>query len=231
MDADERSNELLTLAEVATYLKVAEKTVLRMVHNNEIPSIKVASQWRFRRSMIDDWLMSQMKTPPKNELVKLIEATREPVPVSRLTERNFILMDLRPGSKEEVLRRLSAPLAERDFVKDRDDFLSKLLEREQMISTALGRGVAFPHIRRPKESQASQPVLVVGICKSGTDFDALDGEKTYLFFLLYTDSDVVHLRVMAKLNMLLGEKKLGAKILQAANVDDVLQLLAEEDRT
>jgi len=80
MDNDDKSTELLTLAEVAHYLKVAEKTVLRMVHNNEIPSIKVASQWRFRRSMIDDWLMSQMKSPPKNELVKLIEATRQPVP-------------------------------------------------------------------------------------------------------------------------------------------------------
>jgi nitrogen PTS system EIIA component len=231
MDSDDRSNELLTLAEVATYLKVAEKTVLRMVHNNEIPSIKVASQWRFRRSMIDDWLMSQMKSPPKNELVKLIEATREPVPISRLTDKDFILMEIRHGSKEEVLRQLVVPLAEHDFVKDRDEFLAKLLEREQMISTALGRGVAFPHIRRPKESQASRPVLVIGICKPGTDFDALDGEKTYLFFLLYTDSDVVHLRVMAKLNMLLGEKKLSSKILQAASAEDVMQLLMEEDRT
>lgn len=231
MDTEERSNELLTLAEVANYLKVAEKTVLRMVHNNEIPSIKVASQWRFRRSMIDDWLLSQMKSPPKNELVKLIEATREPVPTSRLTDKRFILMDMKSGSKEEVLRRLVQPLVENDFVKDGEEFLSKLLEREQMISTALGRGVAFPHIRRPKETQASRPLLVIGICKSGTDFDALDGEKTFLFFLLYTDSDVVHLRVMAKLNMLLGEKKLGQKLLQASSPDEVMQLLIEEDRT
>jgi len=231
MDTEERSNELLTLAEVANYLKVAEKTVLRMVHNNEIPSIKVASQWRFRRSMIDDWLMSQMKSPPKNELVKIIEASREPVPISRLTDRRFILLDLRPGTKEDLLRRLVQPLAENDFVKDGEEFLTKLLDREQMISTALGRGVAFPHIRRPKESQASRPVLVIGVCKAGTDFDSLDGEKSYLFFLLYTDSDVVHLRVMAKLNMLLGERKLGTKLLAAASEDDIMQALMEEDRT
>jgi PTS system nitrogen regulatory IIA component len=231
MDVDDRSSELLTLSEVAQYLKVAEKTVLRMVHNNEIPSIKVASQWRFRRSMIDEWLLSQMKSPPKNELVKLIEATREPVPISRLTDKRFILMDLHSGNKEEVLRQLIQPLVEFEFVKDGDDFLDKLLDREQMISTALGRGVAFPHIRRPKESQSSSPVLVIGICKSGTNFDALDGEKSYLFFLLYTDSDVVHLRVQAKLNMLLGEKKLADQLLHADSPDAVMQILVEEDQT
>jgi len=123
------------------------------------------------------------------------------------------------------------PLVEFEFVKDGDEFLQKLIEREQMISTALGRGVAFPHIRRPKESQSSSPVLVIGVCKSGTNFDALDGEKTYLFFLLYTDSDVVHLRVMAKLNMLLGEKKLSNKILETTSPDDVMQVLMEEDQT
>lgn len=231
MDIDDRSSELLTLAEVAQYLKVAEKTVLRMVHNNEIPSIKVASQWRFRRSMIDEWLMSQMKSPPKNELVKLIEATREPVPISRLTDKRFILLDMHGGNKEDVLRQLVQPLVEFEFVKDGEEFLQKLLEREQMISTALGRGVAFPHIRRPKESQSSSPVLVIGLCKAGTNFDALDGEKTHLFFLLYTDSDVVHLRVMAKLNMLIGEKKLASKIQQANGPDEVMQLLLEEDQT
>lgn len=231
MEIEDRSSELLTLAEVAQYLKVAEKTVLRMVHNNEIPSIKVASQWRFRRSMIDEWLMSQMKSPPKNELVKLIEATREPVPISRLTDKRFVLTGLRSGSKEEVLRQLVQPLVEFDFVKDGEEFLQKLLEREQMISTALGRGVAFPHIRRPKESQSSSPVLVIGICKAGTDFDALDGERTHLFFLIYTDSDVVHLRVMAKLNMLLGEKRLSNKILEANDAEEVMQILMEEDRS
>ncbi len=231
MDSDDKSSELLTLAEVAHYLKVAEKTVLRMVHNNEIPSIKVASQWRFRRSMIDDWLMSQMKSPPKNELVKLIEATRQPVPISRLTDKRFILMNIQPGSKEEILRQLIRPLVDQGFVKDGDEFLAKLIEREQMISTALGRGIAFPNIRRPREAEAIQPVLEIGICRQGTDFEALDGEKTTLFFLLYTDSDVVHLRVMAKLNMLLGERKLAGKILEAPNEEGVLEVLSNEDQT
>ncbi len=228
---NDTSRELLTLAEVAHYLKVAEKTVLRMVHNDEIPSIKVASQWRFRRAMIDEWLAARMKSPPKSELVKLIEATREPVPLSRLTEKRHILLSVTPGTKEEVLRQLVRPLVEAAVVPDGEEFLAKLMEREHMISTALGRGVAFPHIRRQKESRTSQPVLVVGVCRQGTDFDALDGEKTTLFFLLSTDSDVVHLRVMAKLNMLLGERKLNAKILAARDEDAVLQALQEEDRT
>jgi len=90
-------------------------------------------------------------------------------------------MNVQPGTKEEVLRQLVQPLVEHEFVKDGEDFVIKLMEREQMISTALGRGIAFPHVRRPREVQAVQPVLEIGICRQGTDFEALDGEKTSLF--------------------------------------------------
>lgn len=53
------SDEILTVLEVATLLKVADKTVYTMAQKGEIPAFKVRGQWRFRRTDIDAWIQAQ----------------------------------------------------------------------------------------------------------------------------------------------------------------------------
>ena len=60
---------LRTLTEIAEYLRVSEKTVVRLVQAGELPGTKVASQWRFVRADVDDWLSSRMYNRPKKHLV------------------------------------------------------------------------------------------------------------------------------------------------------------------
>ena len=191
---------LMTVPEVARYLKVADKTVLRMIHKGEIPCVKIGSQWRFTTGMIEDWLISKMQVLPRNDVVTIIENSSGILPMSRLTGENLILPDLKPGTKEEILGQLIVPLVENGAVKDEQAYLKKLMRREAMVSTALAKGVAFPHIRNPRENHGGRPALVIGVFREGTDFSALDGQSTYLFFLLCTDSEVVHLRVLGKLS-------------------------------
>jgi excisionase family DNA binding protein len=57
-------NEIMTVSQVATYLHLAEKRVVRMAQWAEIPAAKVASQWRFMRSIVREWLAAQMRTLP-----------------------------------------------------------------------------------------------------------------------------------------------------------------------
>ena len=57
------ADEILTVAEVAVLLKVAEKTVYTMAQNSELPCFKVRGQWRFRRQDLDSWMVSQVKGP------------------------------------------------------------------------------------------------------------------------------------------------------------------------
>lgn len=48
--------EIMTLKELAEYLKVAEKTIYRLVNENKIPAFKVGGSWRFRKAEIDNWI-------------------------------------------------------------------------------------------------------------------------------------------------------------------------------
>ena len=52
-------DEILTLAEVAQLLKVADKTVYTMAQRGEIPAFKVRGQWRFKRADLDQWIERQ----------------------------------------------------------------------------------------------------------------------------------------------------------------------------
>jgi PTS system nitrogen regulatory IIA component len=222
--------EVMTLPEVAAYLRLAEKTVLRMVHKGQIPCAKVASQWRFLSSMIDDWLVAKMRVVPQNDLVRLIESTPEIVPLSRLLKERYVVLGIRPGSKEEVLRQLIQPLLSSQFIARGQPFVDKLLERERIVSTAVGKGVAIPHLRNPQENPGGGPVLIVGICRDGTDYQAPDGEKTHLFFLLSTDSEVVHLRVLAKVNRIVRRKEVMARLIGADSPAEVMQVLVRADQ-
>jgi PTS system nitrogen regulatory IIA component len=220
----------MTLSEVADYLRIAEKTVLRMVHKREIPCARVGSQWRFLRTVIDDWLLAKMRVIPQNDMSRLIEEQSDIVPLSRLVKEEFISLGIKPGTKEEVLSQLTQPLMDHGVVSDGTALLRKLMQRESMASTAIGRGIAVPHIRNPRENPEGGPILCIGVCKEGTDFKALDGGKTHLFFLLYTNSEVVHLRVMGKLISVLRNEKLVSSLIEAGSKEVITGLILKEDQ-
>jgi len=227
--SDSVDNEIMTLSEVAAYLKIAEKTVSRMITRGEIPCTKVASQWRFMKSMIDDWLISRMNVVPQNDLAKILENPEGLIPFTRLTSEDLILDNVKPGTKKDILAQLIQPLIQQEIIEDADDFLRKLLTREKMVTTGIGRGVAIPHLRHPKENPGGGPRMVVGICKAGTDYESMDGKTTHLFFLLVSDSEVVHLRVMAKLNQILRESDFVTRLTNAKK-GDVLPILIEGEK-
>lgn len=228
---DMNNNEdIMTLAEVAEYLKISEKSVLRMIQKEQIPCAKVGNQWRFMRSMIDDWLMSKMNVYPQNDLSRIMNLEHQFFSISRMIKRNWVIFDIEPGTKEQVLRRLIQPLYDEEIIQDPEVFLGKLMERERMVSTAIGKGVAIPHVRNPQENPNGKPVLIIGICKDGTVYDSLDGELTRLFFLLYTDSEILHLRMMRKLSQILRNKELIEEIIHTESYQHLINILIREEQ-
>ncbi|MFH0964293.1 MAG: helix-turn-helix domain-containing protein, partial [Planctomycetota bacterium] len=95
------SHEVMTLREVADYLQLAEKSVLRMAQAGRIPAAKVASQWRFMRSIIKDWLASQMEFLPSAEHAPAhpLAAPEALPPLSRLLRSDLMALAVPPGTK------------------------------------------------------------------------------------------------------------------------------------
>jgi len=220
----------MTLAEIASYLKVAQKSVLRMLQKGEIPGAKVGSQWRFLRSVVDDWLISRMQSVGKPDLVRVIKTAEKTASLSDLVSPDLVRLGMEPGAKKAVLGQLMEPLVASSLVRRPALFLRKLLERESLVSTAVGHGVALPHVRDVADCPVTGQHIVVGICPDGTEFDALDGEKTRLFFLVCTSGEAAHLRLMATIALTVRERERVERLLSCEREEDVVLILKEIDR-
>ena len=213
------NNIILTVAEVAEYLKLAERTVLRLVHDNTLPAARVGNQWRFLKSVIDEWLIKSMNIPEHHH------RTSYRIRISELINPEFIITDLRPGDKASILNQLAAPLVESGIITSSLEFVRKLAKREKMSSTGIGDGIAFPHLRNPGENPENGPSIVTGICREGTDFDSIDGEKVCLFFLLCLKNETSHIKVMSQLSFLLKDTALRNSLSISDSADEFIEIL------
>lgn len=222
--------DLLTLQEVAEYLQLSDKTLLKMVKNNEIPCAKIANQWRFSKPMLDDWITAKMNVIPQNDLSRLVETQFDYIPLSRLIDEDFVITNLKGTNSEEVIRELADKAYENELVINRDEFIKKLLEREKLTSTSIGQGIALPHLRKPCGTMVTAPKIVIGISKSGIDFSSLDGEKTTLFLLLLSDSEVVHLRILSKLTQILSMNNSIEEIKNLSSPKEFIQFFIKKEQ-
>lgn len=223
-------DDVLTLNEVAKYLKLSEKTLLKMVKTGEIPCAKIANQWRFSRAMVDDWLRGKMDVLPKNDLSRLIEKEFDYMPFSRLIDHDSMVMDLKSQSREEVLEELADVAFKNKLILDRDFLIRKLKEREDLTSTSIGNGIAIPHLRKPSASIIYEPKVVIGLSPEGIDFGSPDGELTRLFFLILSDSEVVHLKILSRLANILRKSESLEKINSFKTKEEFLKFFIQTDK-
>ena len=212
----------MTLSEVADYLKIAQKTVHRMIGRREIPAAKVGRQWRFYRPMIDDWIVSKMSLRKKapNRLDKLS--------VGQLVRSDRIMVNIPGNSKRTLLENLIAPLVKEGLVGKRR-YLDLLLDRERMLSTAVGKGIAFPHIRHPEYNPSGGPYLIIGTNRAGVDFDSPDGEPVRLFALFAAHDESDHLRGISALAKLFDRPGVTERIVLSTDAESILSIIEHEE--
>lgn len=148
-----------------------------------------------------------------------------------LLDEDLVLPRLEARDREGVLREMTARLEVRLEAIAGDGLLEKLLQREDMGTTAIGQGVAIPHCRTKK---VKAPVLLLGLSREGVPFGSLDGELAHVFFLLVSPQDNPNagLRLLASIAALnRRSRKLVAKLLQAATAADMLEVIRAEEGT
>lgn len=214
------NQEIMTFAETAEYLKIGEKTLQRMINRKEIPCTKVGNQWRFIRSILSDWLISGMHKHSTNSVEKVI-LDHEVIQLSRIIK--FYNSDINTTSRKNILTELAQPLITQNMITDINSYVSLLEAREAIVSTAIGKGCAIPHVRNPELNQITAPVISIGVCKEGCDFNSLDGKPTHIFFLIHTDNEATHLRILTRLTEMIRSKKTVSRMLEAENINQLIQ--------
>lgn len=130
--------------------------------------------------------------------------------------------------KNAVLQELAGVMAVQYPHLDQQKVLDVLVERERISTTAIGDGVAIPHGKLPKIERVSG---VFARSLDGVDFASLDGNPTYLFFVLIAPESAAadHLKALARISRLLKDDAFRRRLLAGKNSRELYALIAEED--
>ncbi|MDX2481416.1 MAG: PTS sugar transporter subunit IIA [Desulfuromusa sp.] len=148
--------------------------------------------------------------------------------ISELLDPRAIVADLQAKDKANALVELADSLIFCEPSLNRDDVIAVLEERERLGSTGIGDGVAIPH---GKLSGIPELKLVFGRSCSGVDFDSMDGQPAYLFFLLIApeESVGVHLKTLARISKLLKDASVRKKLMDAPDQKAIYQIILDEE--
>ncbi len=139
-----------------------------------------------------------------------------------------IHLDLRASEKQDILKELVDVLAEVKDIGDKKLILKALLERESLGSTGIGQGIAIPH---GKTDKVKELISVLAISKQGVNFEALDGEPVYIFFLLVAPKDAAgpHLKALAQISRMLRDTYFCDLLRRCESAEQVYDLIRKEE--
>ena len=211
-------NEIMTIQEVAEYLRVSERTIYDWASKGQIPCGKLGSIWRFKRSEIEKWVDKRLGTekapgkPPSIFIKDLLNPDR------------VLLFDT--TSKKEALTYLIDSLADTPEVKNKNKLNEEIFRRERLMSTGIGMGIGIPHVRL---ESVEDILMAVGISKSAIeDYESLDGKPVRMIFMVAAGKDqhTEHIKAIAAISSKLKDEHLRKSLLEAKNNTTVFNLLS-----
>ncbi len=143
-----------------------------------------------------------------------------------ILKKSSITNNLQSVEKDDVLKELVGSLG--NGINDKKKIFDILIERENLGSTGIGQGIAVPH---GKTDDVGKLVAALGISKKGVDFNSLDGEPVYIFFLLIAPKDSAgpHLKALARISRILRDASFCDILRKSETVEQMYNLIIKED--
>ncbi len=214
-------DDILTIEEVAKYLRVSDRTVYDWAQKGEIPAGKIGTVWRFKKSEVENWVNERLSSGYGARKVDTA------IEVNKILSPNRVVF-INQSSKQDALTELAGVLATAPQVKRADELLNEILKREELMSTAIGRGIAIPHVRL---SSVSDLVMAVGICKTPViDFQTLDDKPVNLLIMIAAayNQHTYYLKTLSYFSAKLKIQDFRESILNAVNEEEAYRFFCHE---
>ncbi len=147
--------------------------------------------------------------------------------LTELIQTNCIQLDVPAKDKAELIRLMVDRLVQASIITDPQAVLQALLERERVMSTGIGGGVAIPHAQSQAVSR-----LAVSLARPGSEisFESLDEKPVRLVFMIVGPEERGgFIRILARISRLLYTGDLQKRLLLAQTPDEVQRIIAEEE--
>ncbi|EFW38176.1 putative PTS system fructose-specific EIIABC component [Treponema phagedenis F0421] len=214
------SEEILTIEEVARYLRISERTVYEWAQKGEIPSGKIGTVWRFKKDEIENWVNARLSNQQRR--ISTADIKIENI----LSPDRVVSLDY--STKRDVLIKMSDVLGTAPQIKNRSELTDEIIKREELMSTAIGCGIAIPHVRL---TSVTDLVMAVGISqKDIIDFEPIDSEPVRLIFMIAaaTNQHAYYLQTLSFFSTKLKNAELRNKLLAAESPEIAYKVLTKK---
>lgn len=210
----------LRVRDAATLLQVSEKTIYRWVSNTKIPFHRINNQYRFNRAELLEWATSNrvqispqmMEEPEDIHIPSLSEALQAGGIHYRVEGKD------KAAALSSVVRILSLPTE-----VDREFLYQVLLARESLGSTAIGNGIAIPHVRNPITLHIERPLVALCFLEYPIDFQAIDGLPVHTLFTIVSPTVKAHINLLSKLSFGLRGSDFAAAVSRVDSRERILE--------
>jgi nitrogen PTS system EIIA component len=189
----------LKMKDIIELFEVPEEVVFQWIKDKKMPAYKIRNQYLFNKAEINEWTISN--NIAVTERILDLSLTNKPVSIIELLDRGGIYYGIDGQDVTEVINNvvntINLPKS-----SDKKTILVSLLQREEMMTTAVGKGIAFPHPRNPIISDMGDEGLSICFLKNKVDYGALDGEPVSVLFVIISSNAKRHLEILSKISFL-----------------------------
>lgn len=199
--------ENISVKDAAELLNVSEKTIYRWIRQGVVPTIKMQGQYRFNRRELEGWArhkkigtFESSSSEPEDSEVSLHFAV----------EMGGIHYKVEGDSPAEIYPSIAKlfPFSPRLAPTFGKTLTETLLEREGLVSTGIGHGIALPHPRHPRDWGLDAPAVGVCFLEHPVDFNALDGEPVFILFVILCSTVKSHLKMLSQVSHLVNSAEI-----------------------
>ncbi len=148
--------------------------------------------------------------------------------VTDFLKNEAIAIPLQGKTKDDILKEMIEMLNKSGSIEDKDSALRAIYEREEIMSTGIGHGLAIPH---GKERGVKELAAACGVIQEGVDYNALDGQPVFLIIMLVGPEDgaAQHVKALARISRLLQHESFRQKLIASKDANDFLQAIKDEE--
>ncbi len=192
------AKKFLSKADAAKKLKVSERVIQEMIATNVFESKLVGKNVKIDEDSLNEWLENLNETDEKMLALKRVICHFE-----EYMRPENIFLDFSAENKYDAIRILSEKAKDLKLVRDARWLYEVVVAREELISTAIGNGVALLHPRHLHPSKIKAPSILFGRSSEPVDFDAPDNKPVNIFFMLLLHNDKQHLFSLSYISKLI----------------------------
>ncbi len=149
--------------------------------------------------------------------------------LSDILTENLIQIPIQHFEKKAILEEMIDLAHASGKVRNRDQVLQAVVERENMMSTGIGNGVAIPH---GKSAGMDDLLVALGITSQDVNFDSLDGKPVRIVFLLIgpETASSLHIKMLSRISRLLNQAVFRQKLIEAKSSSDAMRIIVQEEK-